>query len=76
MSAEEEIIFSRSNPEDSMEETTPRPGLGRWVASQKAHLEMDIQIHSVYSQKGKESRQGGVWDCVEVLAKDIKESEL
>ena len=74
MSAEEEITFNRSYQEDSMEEMTPRPGLGRWVASQKAHLGMDIQIHSVYSQKGKESGQGGVWDCVEVLAKDIKES--
>lgn len=60
MSAEEEVAFKRDNQGGSVEEVAPRPGLDRWVVSQKAHLGMDKRMHSVYSENGKESRQGGV----------------
>lgn len=65
MSALEEINFSRGNQGGSMEEVAARPGLDSWVVSQKAHLGMDIRIHSVCRMARIVDKEE-FRDCVEV----------
>lgn len=60
MSAEQEITFSRDNQGGREQGLAPRSGLDGWVVCQKAHLGMDIRMHSVYSENRKDSRKGSV----------------